>query len=405
MAAITKRLAVSILVVPCDIAGHRAGVYGYTNFEDSGSYYNYIHQRQKLAQIAFDSELGEKWRIEMGYQFYKGNLPQNVGWNRITQALIDNGTYLAGSPLVNLSTNGYNITPANLQRDSLQTFVFTPNFAPVFQSAAYAQTAALFALNPATVHLTHLNDNQIIADAGDFSNADTDTGYFDIVRDIREGFTFKNQTFVETLDASKYTNYEFSSYYNPKVFENKTTVDYQLKPTSWATIETTSGFAARHTQFYSGESRTPQANDRRDLSVGPTPNDRFAGAFTPYAINSWDYFQQGSYSDIGEFFLTDIKLWSQTEHFRRRSLRLLQSAINRNRCWRADGSYQRERRRYHLQREREFAAAASNHSLFHLRHVELLECRDRVEKSTIRRFRTRNIFKERTWLRPALRWR
>ena len=296
---------------PLTIFGHRAGVYAYTNFEDSGSYYNYIHQRQKLAQIAFDSELGHKWRIEMGYQFYKGDLPQNVGWNRVTQALIDNGTYMAGSPLLNLSTNGYNITPANLQRDSLQTFVFTPDFAPVFHSAAYAQTAALFALNPATVHLTHLNDNQIIADANDFSNADTDTGYFDIIRDIREGFTFKNQTFVETLDAAKYTNYEFSSYYNPKVFENKTTVDYQLKPAPWMTIETTSGFAARHTQFYSGESRTPQANDRRDLSVGPTPNDRFAGAFTPYAINSWDYFQQGNFSDIGEFFLTDIKLWSR----------------------------------------------------------------------------------------------
>jgi iron complex outermembrane receptor protein len=75
--------------------------------------------------------------------------------------------------------------------------------------------------------------------------------------------------------------------------------------------ETTSGFAFRHTDFTSGESRTPQANDRRDLSLGPTANDRFAGAFTPYAVNSWDYFQKGTYSDVGEFFLTDIKLWSR----------------------------------------------------------------------------------------------
>ena len=296
---------------PLKFGQHRAGIYAYTDLEDSGSYYNYIHKREKLGQIAFDSELGHKWRIEMGYQVYKGNLPQNVGWNRVTQALINNGTYQAGTPLINLSSNGYNITPANLQRDSLQTFVFTPNFAPVFLSPSYAQTAALYALNPSTMHLAHLNDNQIIADAGDFSAATTDTGYFDIVRDIRDGVSFKNQTFVETLDASKYTNYEFSSYYNPKVFENKTTFDYELKPARWLTVETTSGFAIRHTDFTSGESRTPQANDRRDLSIGPTANDRFAGAFTSYAVNSYDYYQKGSYSNAGEFFLTDIKLWSR----------------------------------------------------------------------------------------------
>jgi iron complex outermembrane receptor protein len=296
---------------PLTIGGKRAGIYAYSDFEDSSSYYHYIHKREKLGQIAFDSELGHKWRLEMGYQVYKGNLPQNVGWNRLTQALIDHGTYQAGTPLVNLSTNGYNITPANVQRDTLQTFVFTPNFAPIFLSPDNAQVAALYALNPATMHLAHLNDNQIIADAGDFSGAATDTGYFDIVRDIREGVSFKNQTFVETLDANKYTDYEFSSYYNPKVFENKTTFDYELKPTRWLTAETTSGFAVRHTNFTSGESRTPEENDRRDLSIGPTDNDRFAGAFTSYAINSWDYYQKGTYSDIGEFFLTDIKLWSR----------------------------------------------------------------------------------------------
>ncbi len=296
---------------PLTIAGHRAGLYAYTDFEDSNSYYNYIHKREQLGQLAFDSELPGKWRLETGVQFYRGELPQNVGWNRLTQALVNNGTYLAGTPLLNLSTNGYNITPANVQRDSLQTFVFTPNFAPVFESAAYAQTAAMFALNPATIHLTHLNDNQIIADAGDFSHANTATGYFDIIRDFRPGFSFKNQTFVETLDANKYTDYEFSSYYNPKVFENKTTLDYELKPAPWVTIETTSGFAVRHTGFTSGESRTPEENDRRDLSIGPTANDRFSGAFTSYAINSYDYFQKGSYSDIGEFFLSDIKLWSR----------------------------------------------------------------------------------------------
>ncbi len=293
---------------PLQLGSHRAGIYVYGDVEDSNSYYNYIHKREKLGQIAFDSELGKKWRIEMGMQGYLGNLPQNVGWNRVTQALIDNGTYMAGSPLVNLSSNKWDITPADLPRDNLQQFVFTKDYAPIFLSSP---TAALFALDPKTIHYVHLNDNQIIADQGDFSSALTDTGYFDLIRDFHEGMTFRNQTFVETLDASKYTSYEFSSYYNPKVAENKTTFDWVMKPTHWLEANATGGFALRHTDFTSGESRTPQANDRRDLSVGPTPNDRFVGAFTNHAQFPWDYYQQGNYSDVGEFFLADVKLFSR----------------------------------------------------------------------------------------------
>ena len=108
---------------PLQLGSHRAGIYVYGDVEDSNSYYNYIHKREKLGQIAFDSELGKKWRIEMGMQGYLGNLPQNVGWNRVTQALIDNGTYMAGSPLVNLSSNKWDITPADLPRDNFQQFI------------------------------------------------------------------------------------------------------------------------------------------------------------------------------------------------------------------------------------------------------------------------------------------
>lgn len=296
---------------PLKLGSHRAGIYIYGDLEDSDSFYNYIHKREKLGQIAFDSELGKKWRVELGMQGYLGNLPQNVGWNRVTQALVDKGQYLAGSPLINLSSNKYSVTPSDVPRDNLQQFVFAANFAPIFRSPGFANTAALFALDPKTIHLATLSNKQIIADAGDFSSALTDTGYFDLIRDFHEGTTLRNQTFVETLDASKYTSYQFSSYYNPKVVENKTTLDWALKPTRWLEANTTGGFAFRHTSFASGESRTPQANDRRDLSVGPTPNDRFVGAFTANAVFPWDYYQQGNYSDIGEFLLANVKLYSR----------------------------------------------------------------------------------------------
>ncbi len=66
---------------------------------------------QKLGQIAFDMELPKKWRMESGMQGFAGSLPQNIGWNRVTQDLVDNGTYLAGSAAINLAGNEYNLNP------------------------------------------------------------------------------------------------------------------------------------------------------------------------------------------------------------------------------------------------------------------------------------------------------
>jgi len=44
---------------PLKLGSHRAGIYIYGDLEDSDSFYNYIHKREKLGQIAFDSELGK----------------------------------------------------------------------------------------------------------------------------------------------------------------------------------------------------------------------------------------------------------------------------------------------------------------------------------------------------------
>ena len=56
-----------------------------------------------MGQIAFDMELPHKWRMEAGMQGFGGSLPQNIGWNRVTQLLVDKGDYLAGTPMINLA--------------------------------------------------------------------------------------------------------------------------------------------------------------------------------------------------------------------------------------------------------------------------------------------------------------
>ena len=91
---------------PAEFAGKPMGFYLYGELEDSDSYYtNAPGVEQTLVQASFDMDLSDTVQIQFGgmYHDYAGS--QNAGWNRLTQDLIDNGTYITGSPTP-LDTDG-----------------------------------------------------------------------------------------------------------------------------------------------------------------------------------------------------------------------------------------------------------------------------------------------------------
>ena len=84
---------------PTELAGKSMGYYIYGEFEDSDSFYmNSPGVEQSMVQASFDMDISDSVRIQFGgmYHDYAGS--QNAGWNRITQDLIDTGTYVTGSP-------------------------------------------------------------------------------------------------------------------------------------------------------------------------------------------------------------------------------------------------------------------------------------------------------------------
>jgi iron complex outermembrane recepter protein len=294
---------------PFKLGQHRGGFYTFFSAEDSKSYYKGISNRSKLGQIAFDMELPKKWRVEFGMQGFAGSLPQNIGWNRVTQQLVDSGTYLAGTPAVNLAGNSYNLNPSNFQPAELLNFAYTANYASIFLASPQA---ALFALDPKTIHTVHLNNDQIFIDSSDFSGATTYTGYFDLVRDFKDGVSLKNQTFYDSLDHQKFSTYGFGANYTPSVIENKTSFEYYFKASKWLRAQTISGFSYRHSSGTAGEERTlQQVIDRRDLSIGAQPNDRFAGVFNTNGVWGYNYYQQGTYGDAGLFGLGSFTLFDK----------------------------------------------------------------------------------------------
>lgn len=304
-----QKIATAEIGMPFKVDGRRAGFYAFVQAERSQSFYDGIYNRNTLGQIAVDFELTPTWRLEFGGQAYSAARPQNIGWNRVTQELVDQRQYLAGTPLVNLSSNGYDLTAADLAGGLLQQFAFTRDMNSAFAlDPAFAAQSSLYRLDPSTVRFVTLRHNQIFADAPDFSDAFTLTSYFDVIHEIRPGLTFKNQTFYDLMDHTKYSTYGFGAAYRPWVLENKTSLDFTVTPTASLVLQNTAGVSYRYSAVTAGESRGRgyQVIDRRDISIGATPNDRFQGPFNSNGAIPFNYYQEGSYGDAGAFLLSNL---------------------------------------------------------------------------------------------------
>ena len=144
----------------------------------------------------------------------------------------------------------------------------------------------------------------------DFSKTDSFTGYFDVTKSLNEGATLKNQSFYDYMNHTKYSSYGFTADYLAMVFENKSTANYHMTPTANTVLDTVFGASWRYSSGDERESRGRgyQVLDRRDISYGPTPNDRFEGANTGTGNVPYNWRQIGAFSDLGAFALIDTTI-------------------------------------------------------------------------------------------------
>ena len=301
-----KKLASLESGTPFSLGGKRSGAYVFVESEDSKSYYDKIYNKDTLAQLAIDTEISDSVLLEYGGMAQWAKLNQSLGWNRVTQKMIDgDGTYLAGRPALNLDTNGNGfLSPAEVGAYALEQFAFANPFP---YGALSANQMAAFALDPATVRTVKLSHHTIQAETLDFSQTNALTGFFDITKTFSDDLSLKNQSFYDSMNHTKYSSYGFTADYVDVVFENKTTVHYKFEPAKGTVLDNIFGASYRYTSGDERESRGRgyQVLDRRDLSVGPTGNDRFEGAHTGTGNVPYNWRQIGDSSDLGVFALVD----------------------------------------------------------------------------------------------------
>lgn len=295
---------------PFSIGNMPSSVYISAQIEDSGSYYDNIYNKNQLIQAALNTDVSDTVRLEYGGMYQHADLNQSLGWNRVTQDLIDSrgALYLGGSPALNLNTNNDNfLSPSEISAYQLEQFAFANPFP---YGALSANQQAAFRLDPATVGLRSIDHHTIQAESIDFSRSDVVTAYFDIVWQPGDAITIKNQSFYDQIDHLKYSSYGFTAQYTNEVFENKTSATFVVEPTDGLVLEPVVGLSYRIASGYEQESRGRgfQVLDRRDISVGATPNDRFEGAHTGSGNVPYNWQQDGRHTDLGLFAVLDARI-------------------------------------------------------------------------------------------------
>ena len=310
---------------PGSLFGKDFGYYVYFELEDSGSYYENTDTQQTVTQASFNMDLNDSSRIEFGgmYHDYAGN--QVAGWNRLTQDLVDNGTYITGSPLAldrdgdgyishleyglaydtlgfDYDTDGPGGGPNSnfgASLDGMDAFAFWTSVAPA--GITDEDIPEAYALqNPGT---TTLDGSQVLVSPEDTLENEVTTLYFDYIYEPSESFSITNKLFFESYENLNENAYGFSQFHDSYVVEEQLIFAYSVESDALtAAFQLSPSY--RYTDFAHGDDYSNEFFDRRDLTGPSTALDR--RLLATQIDDDYTEYYEGHYSDIGLAFLADL---------------------------------------------------------------------------------------------------
>lgn len=301
-----KRIIRSDAGITFDLGGRDAGIFAHAEFENSDSYYRGISPERTYVQSAFtltddnfEAEIGGAYFNSTGYK-------QTIGWNRVTQALIDDGIYVTGrdTDLSDLNGDG-KLTPDEVDA-AVGSFFGTSNIRQLIDFGIFPGPA--FALDE-SVGTARLDPRTVYVADQDIADAETFTAYADLAWTIGDD-ELRLQAFFDSMDSDLYVSYGFAAEYIADVYELRASYGFDFDAGPFA-VDALIGASWRsydnHTRqtFLSGY----LAVDRRDLTVGPTGSDIFDDPFSQDANGiGWDTDLSSRTTDLAFFAVSDIAL-------------------------------------------------------------------------------------------------
>ena len=287
---------------PGRLGDRSVGYYLFGQIEDSGSFYENTELRTTNLQATFNMDLTERSRIAFGGMHYRFDSNQVAGWNRISQALIDDRIYVTGiaKPLDtdgdgSISHGEYNAANGG---DGMFSFVFDPS----------GRTDAVtfgddFSLDPATVGTTRLQRDQVLVSPEDVLQSESTVLYLDFFHTMSDRWTFTNKLYYEEYDNLSENAYGFSQEGKTWVMEDQLVFKFSQEFDAMRLSALLSP-SIRHTDFDRGDDFINEHFDRRDITRPSTARDlrllatRINKEYTEYHI--------GKHTVIGLAALVDL---------------------------------------------------------------------------------------------------
>jgi outer membrane receptor protein involved in Fe transport len=357
---------------PLNFDERQGGYYVYGLAEESGTYAEQVDVGQRLLQAAInvDGLLGD-FRLETGVNYQKSTTSGALT-NRFDQELVDSGRYLRGSPLVNLDANGNghvgyyemnygspvrgNLGAANQPLSQRFNWPRDPNgnYLPLDQfptisgipqsmydylaanpdadptgllraqgvggplpSSGYVPVGMV--LDPRTVGYDTLNLRRADSFERDLE-ANFLMGFVDLVNDVDESFTLKNQFFYDSMDQSKLSEQPGGGKQDVHVMENKFTITKRLPDLpEWLDVNTLASANVRWTKATGYRYGGDFASNRTDSMLGDgtmTANSTFIHPFDNPDINAdgapWTSNYETEYYEAGIGVLLDMTFHGRT---------------------------------------------------------------------------------------------
>jgi len=295
---------------PAEFGGKPLGYYLYGEVEHSGSFYsNAPGVDQSLLQASFDMDMSDTVRLQFGgmWHDYKGS--QNAGWNRLTQDLIDNGTYITGTPIP-LDTSGDGF----ISHDEY----YAGNINPFALYAFFGQKEMdLATLSDASFGFDYENSNLALQNVGttilpmhatliaadDTLENQVTTLYFDIDVDLAGNWSLTNKLFYEAYENLNENAYGFSQFHDTSVVEDQLILSGVFEGDAVTTSIQVSP-SIRHTKFKHGDDYFNEYFSRRDLTGPSTALDR--RVLSTRIDSEYSEYYVGEYTDLGFGVMMDI---------------------------------------------------------------------------------------------------
>ena len=282
---------------PLQLGAYRAGFDIYYEHLQADQYFHGIDPKHNLVQAGFATELPAGFTFKANYQWYRATgMEGTTGINRVTQALVDHGSYVSGTPIAQIVRPGAPyIVPGDIDAiGGVTNFYGTAN--------DYSK------LDPATIKEVHLGNRNVIHSPYDFGDVETNTGYLGLFHPVGSG-RLKIEGFLDDLNADTYNGYGFAKHLRDRTEEARISLEGKLEPASWIKGSYIAGGDYRYYEAHEGYNyaRGYLILDRQDLSVGATPDS----IINPLYVTGepWDQYYNSKVGQAGLFFNGTVKLF------------------------------------------------------------------------------------------------